>query len=167
MKRLGLDQIWWLVSPQNPLKRTKGMGPFRDRLREAKAEAHHPRIVVTDIESELGTRFTADTLRQLKLRFPRVQFVWLMGADNMLQIARWRDWQDIFATVPVAVFRRPAYAGGKNCGKAAQRFDGAWLPLMHGKNLARQKPPAWLVMDNPLYPISATEIRKDPTSWHK
>ena len=167
LKRLGLDQIWWLVSPQNPLKPVAGMAPLSKRLAMAQAEARHPHIIVTAIEAELGTLYTADTLKALQRRFPAVHFVWLMGADNMRQITRWRQWMDIFHTVPVAVFRRPAYAAGRGCGKAALRFDRAWLPASKGRTLAERQAPAWLMMDNPLNFVSATKIRKDQTTWPK
>ena len=107
LKRLGLDQIWWLVSPQNPLKSAAEMIPLARRMEQSMRLAAHPRLIVTSIESALGTRYTADTLRVLKKRFPRTRFVWLMGADNLRQIPCWKDWQDIFHAVPVAVFRRP------------------------------------------------------------
>jgi nicotinate-nucleotide adenylyltransferase len=167
LKRLGLHQIWWLVSPQNPLKPAQGMAKLADRLASAHKAARHPRIVATAIEAELGTRYTADTLRALKRRFSRTHFVWLMGADNMRQVQHWRDWQDLFGLVPVAVFRRPAYAVGRKLGKAAQRFDRNWLPANAARHLAMEKPAAWLIMDNVLNPVSSTEIRKDKPAWPK
>lgn len=167
LKRLGLDQIWWLVSPQNPLKPSKGMAALDERLKAAQETARHPRITVTALETEFGTAYTVDTLKALKLRFPRTRFVWLMGADNLSQITRWKRWQDLFELVPVAVFRRPTYAAGHKRGKAAERFGAAWLPASESRNLARRKPPAWLVMDNPLNRFSATEIRKDHPTWPK
>jgi nicotinate-nucleotide adenylyltransferase len=165
LKRMGLDQVWWLVSLQNPLKPAQGMAPLEQRLREAQNVARHPKIIVTAVEAEFGTRYTADTLRVLKKRFPHARFVWLMGADNLRQMPRWRDWPEIFRRVPVAVFRRPAYAAGRGLGKAAQRFRRNWRPAKHGKILARQKPPAWLVMDNAFNTLSATGIRKEIPTW--
>jgi len=159
LKRLGLDQVWWLVSPQNPLKSSRGMAPLSERLAEAKIIAHHPRIIVTDLETKAGTYYTVDILRMLKRRFPRTQFVWLMGADNLNQLPRWHRWQDIFRSVPVAVFRRPAYAAGRKKGKAAQRFDGAWMPVSNSRKLTAQKLPAWLLLDNQLDQTSSTQIR--------
>jgi nicotinate-nucleotide adenylyltransferase len=143
------------------------MASLAERLGAAQKTARHPRIAVTALESALGTRYTVDTLKALGQRFPRTQFVWLMGADNLGQITRWRRWQDLFKLVPVAVFRRPTYAAGRKRGKAAQRFDAARLPASESRNLARHKPPAWLVLDNPLNPFSATEIRKDHPTWPK
>lgn len=159
LKQLGLDEIWWLVSPQNPLKSTRGMGPLDDRLCAAQKIARHPKIIVTDIERQLGTRYTVDTLRALRRRFPKIRFVWLMGADNLKQIPHWHKGLDIFELVPVAVFRRPTYAAGRRSGKAAQRFDHAWLPTKRARCLAKQKAPAWVVLDNQYNNLSATEIR--------
>ena len=165
LQQLGLDQIWWMVSPQNPLKKASDMAPLTRRMAYAKRVAAHPRINVTDIETSLGTHYTADTLRALKRRFPGARFVWLMGADNLTQIPRWKDWQDIFRIVPVAVFRRPAYPAGRGLGKAALRFAQAWRAASKAKNLARTKSPAWLILDNKLNYHSATRIRKDNPSW--
>lgn len=106
LKLLGLDEVWWLVSPQNPLKPAAGMASLGDRLARAQAVADHPRIRVTDLERLLGTRYTADTLAALHRCFPRTRFVWLMGADNLLQVPRWQRWTEIFETTPVAL-RRP------------------------------------------------------------
>ena len=92
LRRLDLDEVWWLVSPQNPLKSQSGMAPFSQRLSHAASVARHPRIRVSAIEAEMGTRYTADTLAMLVRRFPAARFVWLMGADNLMQIPKWRDW---------------------------------------------------------------------------
>jgi nicotinate-nucleotide adenylyltransferase len=170
LKQLKLDQIWWLVSPQNPLKTDADMAALNQRVESAKKLAKHPRFVVTDIEIALGTQYTADTLRQLKRRFPRVNFVWLMGADNLKQIPQWQDWQDIFRLVPVAVFRRPSYPAGRGIGKAAIRFNDAWHPSTQGAKVARQTHkglPAWVILDNKLNYTSSTKIRKDYPSWLK
>jgi len=166
LKQLKLDQIWWLVSPQNPLKKTQDMASLDRRLAKAKGIASHPRLVVTTIESQLGTRFTADSLRQLQRRFPGVRFVWLMGADNLGQIPRWKHWEAIFSLVPVAVFRRPAYPAGRGLGRAAIRFGKAWRNPGRAAHLARSRLPAWILLDNKLNYTSATMIRKDDPTWH-
>jgi nicotinate-nucleotide adenylyltransferase len=165
LKQLGLDQIWWLVSPQNPLKMTKDMAPLAKRMSYAKKIAAHPRLRVTDIEAYLGMRYTADTLKTLKSRFPRVHFVWLMGADNLRQIPRWQNWQNIFRTVPVAVFRRPTYPAGRGLGQAAIMFNKTWLHPTQGKLLLHCDRPAWIMLDNKLNYNSATKIRKDNPTW--
>jgi nicotinate-nucleotide adenylyltransferase len=165
LKQLGLNQIWWLVSPQNPLKSTIDMAALDKRMRQAAHIAMHPHIAVTSIESQLGTRYTVDTLRALKRRFPRAHFVWLMGTENLQQVPRWKKWKDIFCMVPVAVFRRPDYACGHGLGKAAIRFGKARHPATAGKNLTRQSLPAWAILDNKFDYHSASKIRKDNPSW--
>ena len=106
MRRLGLDRVWWLVTPGNPLKDTDGLPPLEQRLAAARALANHPRIDVTDLEARLRTRYSVDTLRMLKRRYPLVRFVWLMGADNLVNFHRWKDWRAIAALVPIAVVDR-------------------------------------------------------------
>ncbi|HYD19796.1 MAG TPA: nicotinate-nucleotide adenylyltransferase, partial [Patescibacteria group bacterium] len=100
LRLLGLDAVWWMVSPQNPLKSAKEMASLATRMAGAIAASHHPKIHVTDIEQHLNTRYTADTLRALQARFPRTKFVWLMGTDNLRQFHRWQEWQEIFKMVP-------------------------------------------------------------------
>ena len=114
LKRLGLDQVWWLVSPQNPLK-PHAPADLGRRIAAARALANHPRIKVTGIEASLGTTYTADTLRKLQERLPGVRLVWMMGADNLASFHRWRDWQGIAADVPIAVFNRPGLALRRPC----------------------------------------------------
>ncbi|QEX19512.1 putative nicotinate-nucleotide adenylyltransferase [Hypericibacter terrae] len=159
LHRLGLDEVWWLVSPQNPLKPEAGMAPLAERMATARAVARDPRIRVTDIESRLGTRFTADTLEKLTRRYPGHGFVWLMGADNLLQIHKWRDWQRIFHLLPVAVLARPSYSLKALSAPAAQRFLRSRWPERLGRRLVQAEPPAWLLIHGPLNPASATAIR--------
>ncbi|MGE0726040.1 MAG: nicotinate-nucleotide adenylyltransferase [Alphaproteobacteria bacterium] len=159
LRRLRLDAIWWLVSPQNPLKAADGMAALGDRLRSARAVARHPRIRVTDLERALGTRYTADTIDALRRRFPAARFVWLMGADNLHQIARWQRWEAIFQAVPVAVFDRPSYALRALSGVAARRFATRRLPERAAATLAGRRPPAWCFLTIPRHPASATRIR--------
>jgi nicotinate-nucleotide adenylyltransferase len=162
LARLGLDEVWWLVSPQNPLKPVAGMAPFADRMAGARAVARHPRIRVSDIEARLGTRHTAETLRRLTRRFPGHRFVWLMGADNLAQIDRWRSWQQIFHLVPVAVWARPTYCFRALAAKAARRFAGARRKENAGRLLPATDPPAWVFVHGRLNPLSATAIRTTP-----
>lgn len=159
LAKLRLDEIWWLVSPQNPLKPARGMAPLETRLGVARAVARHPRIRVTAIEAELGTTYTAETLRRLTIRFPAHRFVWLMGADNLIQIPRWRDWRAIFAAVPVAVFARPAYSLRALASVAARRFASARIPGSAAGALADMRPPAWAFLRIRLSAASATAIR--------
>ncbi|MFC5306252.1 nicotinate-nucleotide adenylyltransferase [Azospirillum picis] len=159
LKALGLDRVWWMVSPQNPLKPASGMASLRERLAEARAVAAHPRIEVTAIETELHTRFTADTLAKLQRRFPKTRFVWLMGADNLRQIPRWKLWTRIFDSVAVAVFARPTYSLSALSGQAARRYTRRRVSVSGVKGLARRRRPAWAFLRNPLHPASATAIR--------
>jgi nicotinate-nucleotide adenylyltransferase len=164
LKRLGLHQVWWLVSPQNPLKAEAGMAALDRRLEGARDAARHPGIRPTDIERRLGTRYTADTVAALRRRFPRTRFVWLMGADNLRQIRRWKRWRAIFEGLPVAVFDRPTYALGALSGMAARRYARRRLPASAARSLADRPAPAWIFVTMPLNPASATRIRADMAS---
>ncbi len=159
LELLRLDQLWWLISPQNPLKPEAGMAPVAERLAAAESVARDPRIWVSDIESELETRHTADTVRVLKRRFPDTKFVWIMGADNLVQIPEWENWTAIFATVPVAIFDRPSYSSKALAGKAARRLDRWRVDESEARGLADRTPPAWTFFHTPLHPASATRIR--------
>jgi nicotinate-nucleotide adenylyltransferase len=164
LKLLDLDQIWWLVSPQNPLKPVAGMAPFAVRLEGARriAEADR-RILVTDIESRLGSsRYTADTLKALRRRFPRLRFVWMMGGDNLVQISTWERWPEIFRTVPIAVFDRPSYSLKAFSGVAAKRFARYRVAASRERRLAEMEPPAWVYFHTRLDDRSATRIRSEP-----
>jgi nicotinate (nicotinamide) nucleotide adenylyltransferase/ribosome silencing factor RsfS/YbeB/iojap len=161
LQRLDLDEVWWLVSPQNPLKPVTGMAAFAARLDQARRVATgHNRIRVTDLENRLvGSRYTVDTLKALRHRFPRLRFVWLMGADNLVQIRHWDRWAEIFATVPVAVFDRPSWSLKALAGLAARRFARHRLAAGAARRLAETKPPAWAFFHTQLDPTSATRIR--------
>jgi nicotinate-nucleotide adenylyltransferase len=156
LKLLRLDEVWLLVSPQNPLKPVAGMAPLAERLASTRAVAKHPRIRPTAIETSLGTRYTADTLAALKTRFPQVRFVWLMGADNLVQVARWDRWLRIFRTVPVAVLSRSPYCHRALASQAARRLARFRTA---GAGLADRTPPAWAFLHARLHPASATAIR--------
>lgn len=160
IKRLGLDGVWWLVTPQNPLKPTRGMASLGERMARAAAAANHPRVVITDIEVALGTRYTADTLSVLATRFPATRFVWLMGADNLAQIHRWQHWTRIFHTVAVAVFDRPSYSLSALEGQAARRFRRHRVPSHAAQRLALMPPPAWTFIVLRRHRASATAIRR-------
>jgi len=160
LRRLGLDEVWWLVSPQNPLKSKSGMAPFTQRLAHAAETASHPRIRVSAVEAEMGTRYTANTLSMLVRRFPAARFVWLMGADNLLQISQWRDWSKIFNTVPIAVFARDSYDSRALSALAAHRFRAARLPASAVRVLADAAPPAWVYLRIRPHPAAATDLRQ-------
>ena len=163
LQRLDLDEVWWLVSPQNPLKPVAGMAPFAARLDQARqVAAGHKRIRVTDLENRLGrSRYTVDTLKALRRRFPRLRFVWLMGGDNLVQIRHWERWAEIFRTVPIAVFDRPSYSAKALAGLAAIRFARERLSSTAARRLAETKPPAWAFFHTQLDPTSATLIRTE------
>lgn len=158
LKRLGLDQLWWLVSPGNPLK-PHPPAPLTDRLVAARGMARHPRITITDIEARLGTRATADTLAALQHRYPGVRFVWVMGADNLAELHRWGNWQQIMARVPVAVFARPGQRMNALTARAARQYAGARLPERAARVLGRAAPPAWIYLDMPMRRESSTALR--------
>ncbi len=160
LKLLALDEVWWLVSPQNPLKSADGMASFSRRVEKAKAVAAHPRIRVSTIEAEMGTRYTVDTLESLGRRFPAARFVWLMGADNLAQISGWRDWSKIFNTVSIAVFARDSYDSRALSSLAAHRFRASRLPASAAKVLANAAPPAWVYLRIRPHPAAATHLRQ-------
>ena len=161
LRSLGLDQVWWLVSPQNPLKAASDMAPFADRIAGARKAARHPHLQASDIEPRLGTRFTSDTLAQLQRRYPRVRFVWLMGADNLGQMHRWRKWRSIFNSVPIAVFDRPPNGLKMRASPAGQSYRRARLAPSEARSLAGRAAPAWIFFPSRLEPSSSTEIRRE------
>ncbi|MCW5771123.1 MAG: nicotinate-nucleotide adenylyltransferase [Rhodospirillaceae bacterium] len=159
LARLGLDEVWWLVSPGNPLKDARDIAPLPERFDSAVARAGNGRMRVTDIERELGTAYTAEAVAALKSRYPRLSFVWLMGADNLAQIPAWKDWSSIFHTVPVAVLARPHYLERALSGAASARFRLSRLPERAARGLARKRPPAWVFIHSRLLAASASAIR--------
>jgi nicotinate-nucleotide adenylyltransferase len=168
LQRLELDQLWWLVSPQNPLKPESGMASLSDRVKGAEIlAATDPRIVVTDIEKELATRHTIDTVQALKARFPGVSFVWVMGADLLLQVPNWKRWRSLFRTVPIAIFARPAYSSRALSSKAARRFAASRVARFRSSALADMRPPAWAFLRTRLNRESATRIRAENGTMRK
>ena len=166
MRALGLDELWWLVSPGNPLKPAKGMAPLSARFASAKRAARGLPIRVTAIERELGTRYTVDTLRALRRRFPERQFVWLMGADNLAQFHRWRDWRRIAATVPIAVIARPGYHGTARAAPAMSWLRRFVRPASQAQGWTKWRCPALVLLSLPLDPTSATGLRAADPDWH-
>jgi nicotinate-nucleotide adenylyltransferase len=158
LKRLRLDEIWWLVSPQNPLKSTEEMAPLAARLDGARRIATDPRILVTDLEQRLGTTRTARTLTALGKRFPGLRFVWLMGADNLAQMPHWWRWTQIFRAARVAVFDRSPYSYGALAGAAAGRFGQA--RVAEPATVWHRTAPAWTYIAMRRHPASATAIRQ-------
>jgi len=159
LQRLRLDQVWLMVSPGNPLKPVRGMAPFADRLASARRVADGRRVVATGIEAALATRYTVDTLRELRRRFPRARFVWLMGADNLQQLPRWRGWLAIARCMPFAVLPRPGYNHRALAGRAAKRLASARLSARRGRLLPGRSAPAWIFLAVPQHAASASAIR--------
>ncbi len=158
-KRLRLDQVWLLVSPGNPLKPQAGMAPFVQRMLSARRIGDGRRILATGIEAMLGTRFTIDTLRRLLRRFPRVQFVWLMGADILIQMPRWQRWVTMLHRIAFVVLPRPGYTRGALAGPAARRMRHARRPERAAVTLPGNAP-GWTLLTAPLSAVSATAIRR-------
>lgn len=158
LRRFGLDRIWWLVSPGNPLK-PQGPAPLAQRLTEARQLMSDPRVIVTGIEADLGTRMTADTIAALQKHYPQVHFVWLMGADNLVQFDHWDRWQEIAARVPIGVLARPGWQMPARHSRAAQAMWRARLPEIRARDLALANPPAWVLINIPLNSLSSTAIR--------
>ncbi|MCX7645865.1 MAG: nicotinate-nucleotide adenylyltransferase [Rhodobacteraceae bacterium] len=158
LKRFGLDRVWWLVSPGNPLKR-EGPAPLARRMAAARAAMRHPRVEVTDIEARIGTRYTAETLARLVRLYPGVRFVWLMGADNLAQFHRWERWEEIMASVPVGVIARPGDRAAARTARAAERFWRRRVPERASRRLPGLAPPAWCYVNVPMRAISSSAIR--------
>ena len=159
LDRLRLDEIWWMVSPQNPLKSSDGMADLSERISSAILIAKDKRIRITDIEVKLGTAYTAETLYKLKRVYPKARFVWLMGADNLMQIPMWKDWKKIFKTVPIAVFTRPNFSKRALDGVAAKRFARYRINENKICQLCFMRAPAWTFINIKPDPISATRVR--------
>jgi nicotinate-nucleotide adenylyltransferase len=157
LKRLGLDQVWWLAAPSNPLKDASKLSDLGARVEAARNMARHPRIEVTGFAG--GSAYTIDLLTELRRRFPGVNFVWLMGADNLAQFHRWRAWEEIFTLMPVAVLDRPGFRLKARAGKAAQRFAPYQVDESDAKGLAYLEPPAWTILSHRLSGLSSTELR--------
>ena len=158
LKRFGLDQVWWLVSPGNPLKE-RGPAPMQARLAQAREVIALPRVRITDIEARLGTRYTAQTLAALQQLYPKQRFVWLMGADNLAQFHRWQDWRAIAGTVPLGVLARPDQRISARMSKAASLYAPYRIAGRNSQLLARARAPAWCFVNVPMMDVSSSAIR--------
>jgi len=159
MKRLGLNRVWWLVTPGNPLKDTRGLAPLNQRIAAAKALARHPRIDVSGLEAVIKTRYSYDTLAYLTARCPGVKFVWIMGADNLRSFYRWQKWRDIANLVPIAVVDRMGTSLYAMSGRAALALARFRIPDRVASTLAGRKPPAWVYLHGLKSPLSSTALR--------
>ena len=158
LKRFGLDHVWWLVSPGNPLK-MRGPAALSTRIQHARSVIQHPKVQVTGLEARLGTRYTAQTLRRLLPRYPGVRFVWLMGADNLAGFHHWQDWGDIMQMLPVGVLARPGDRISARRSVAAQHYNMARLPGTSSQLLPLREAPCWCYINVPLSAASSTAIR--------
>jgi nicotinate-nucleotide adenylyltransferase len=159
LRRLGLDRVWWLVTPGNPLKDTRGLAPLKARIAAARALARHPRIDVSGIEAAIGARYTYETTRYLTKRCPGVNFVWIMGADNLRSFHRWQKWRQIAALLPIVVVDRLGPSLYATVGTAGLALAKARLPESAARTLATRKPPAWVYLHGLKSPLSSTALR--------
>jgi nicotinate-nucleotide adenylyltransferase len=158
LKRFGLDCVWWLVSPGNPLK-TRGPAPMEQRMAQARKVLTHPRVCVTGIEARLGTRYTAQTVQALQRLYPRQRFVWLMGADNLAQFHLWQDWRGIVNSVPMGILARPGQRISARMSRAAAFYAPYRIAGRHSQQLARASAPAWCFVNVPMMDVSSSAIR--------
>jgi nicotinate-nucleotide adenylyltransferase len=159
LTRLGLDRLWWMVTPGNPLKENGTLSPQGERARRAAQVAAHPRIVVSTAEQAFGTRYTADLVRILKSRLPAARFVWVMGSDNLEQFHLWEDWRGIAASLPIAVVNRPGHLAAALSSPAALSLSRARVSERDAAVLADCRPPAWTFINGPRSGASSTALR--------
>lgn len=161
LRRLRLDNLWWVVTPGNPLKTTHGLPAFGDRMKAVEALADDPRMIVTAFEADLGTPYTAATIGFLTSRYPRTNFVWVMGADNLATFHRWQNWREIAASVPLAVVDRPGWRFPALASPAARALAAHRVPEDLAAQLPRLTPPAWIFLTSRLSSQSSTALRGD------
>ncbi|MBS0238130.1 MAG: nicotinate-nucleotide adenylyltransferase [Proteobacteria bacterium] len=159
MKRLKLDQVWWLITPGNPLKSNNGLPPLHGRMNLVQAFARGPKMKITGFERELGTRYTAGTLSFLKQRYPAIRFVWIMGADNLAHFDRWQHWRHIADIMPIAVVDRPGWRHAGLSSPAARTLERYRVPESEAAILADLHPPAWMLLTIRLSGLSSTALR--------
>ncbi|MCX8293110.1 nicotinate-nucleotide adenylyltransferase [Phyllobacterium sp. 0TCS1.6A] len=159
LRRLKLDQLWWIVTPGNPLKDTRELAPLSERLTLCETMIHDPRVKVTAFEAAHQIRYTADTLALIKARNPGVHFVWIMGADNLANFHHWQRWRTIVSTFPIAVIDRPGSTLAFLSSRVAKTFDFARIDEDDAPLLARSRAPAWTFIHGPRSLLSSTAIR--------
>jgi len=159
MKKLGLDRVWWLVTPGNPLKDNKSLPSLDERIGLAQKLADHPRIDVTGFESVINTKYSCDTIAWLLKECPGVDFVWIMGADNLKYFHRWKNWREIFMMLPIAIVDRGGISLSAASGTAAMRFARARVPETKALTLPGRQPPAWIYLHGVKSTLSSTALR--------
>jgi nicotinate-nucleotide adenylyltransferase len=162
-KRLQLDQVWWLVTPGNPLKAHNGLPPLDARIAACRKLAGAARTKVSGVEREIGTTFTAETLSYLRRRHPTTQFVWIMGADNLAGFHRWQQWRRIAATMPIVVVNRPGWHLKALSSPAARTLARQRLPEVRAAAIMARRAPTWAILHGPLSPLSSTGLRNGGT----
>ncbi|OLP56212.1 nicotinic acid mononucleotide adenylyltransferase [Rhizobium rhizosphaerae] len=159
LRRLRLQQLWWMVTPGNPLKSRSDLAPLSERIGLSEALVHDPRIKVTAFEASFPASFTAQTIARIRARNPAVRFVWIMGADNLVSFDRWQRWREIVGSVPIAVIDRPGATLGYLSSKMARTFDYARVDEEDAATLAFRRAPAWTFIHGPRSPLSSTALR--------
>lgn len=167
LKRLRLDQVWWLVTPGNPLKDASALQDQSVRADAARAVADHPRIVVSCLEGVIGTRYTVDTIGYLRRHCSKTRFVWIMGADNLAQFHRWQGFRRIAAQIPLAVVDRPPHGLRALASPAARALSRDRIPEAAAASLADRRPPAWVFLTGLKSPLASTGLRNLDGSWKK
>jgi nicotinate-nucleotide adenylyltransferase len=167
LKRLELDRIWWLVTPGNPLKDTRGLAPLAERMAAARTLTRHPRIDITGFEAAIGVRYSYETIAYLVARCPGVRFVWIMGADNLRSFHRWQKWREITRLVPIAVIDRLGPSLYSAAGIAGQALANARIPEAAAATIADRRPPAWVFLHGLKSPLSSTALRAVRGNSHK
>ena len=168
MRALGLHEVWWLISPGNPLKEgAADMAPFEARLRSAKQTADGTRIRVSDFEAREGTRYTVDTVRKLKRRHPEHRFIWLLGSDTLPNFHKWRDWRGLARELPIAVIRRPGYDSVAHAARAMGWLRRFVHPSSQASRWTQWSAPAIFMLRLPPDPTSSTAIRAHDPHWHR
>ena len=167
-RALGLDEVWWLVSPGNPLKEgADDMAPFEARLASAERMAKGAKILASDFERHEGTRYTIDTVRKLKERYPQHRFIWLLGSDTLPNFHKWRDWKGLAGEVPIAVIPRPGYDSQALAARAMGWLKRFVHPPGQAKSWTDWSAPAIIFLRLPPDPTSATAIRAQDPSWYR
>lgn len=163
LRRLGLQAVWWLVSPGNPLKDHGELASFAERMASCEPFCQSPRMLVTGIEGELQSPFTLHTLKFLKQRYSGVEFVWVMGGDNLAGFHKWVGWRDIAALVPLAVVDRPGWRFKALASPAARYLRGAQVPESRARTILNGRPPGWVYLSTRLSELSSTDLRSGRT----